>query len=181
MTISTYTVTGLTLTDPEGRECDLDDVMGLSEPAVLVECDDEGAVMVTHLPGLGAPESFTTNDDEELAHQARAQGWTPLTGFTGQHGYNGPVMHPSEYIGGGLARHILDTPGQYAVATVDDDDGEAYGWVVMHRACVLENTPTRCFGDLVLIYHGRPAPAVACERHAGSNLQDVFATVNPQV
>lgn len=179
--MTTYTVRDLTLVDDRGHDVDLDRVMGLSEPAVLVERDDEGTVTVTPLPGLGAPETLEEADDEELAHQVRAQGWELLTGFTGQYGYNGPVLHPSEYIGGGLAAHILATPGQYAVATVDDDDGQAHGWVVMHRACVLENTPTRCVGDLVLIYHGRPAPAVACQRHADENLQDVFAAVNPQV
>ena len=46
-------------------------------------------------------------------------GWTLLTGFTGQYGYNGPVMHPSEFIGGGLERHIRETPGYYVALVVN--------------------------------------------------------------
>lgn len=45
--------------------------------------------------------------------------WEPMTGYTGQHGYSGPHMHPSEYVGGALARDILDTPGLYVCVTVD--------------------------------------------------------------
>lgn len=54
-------------------------------------------------------------------------GWELLTGFTGQYSYNGPAMHPSEYIGGGLARHILDTPGLYTVLYGQDS------WYVAYR------------------------------------------------
>jgi hypothetical protein len=46
-------------------------------------------------------------------------GWTLLSGFTGQYGYNGPVMHASEYVGGGLERHIRETPGYYVVLIVN--------------------------------------------------------------
>lgn len=60
--------------------------------------------------------------------------WELLTGYTGQHGYNGPVMHPSEYIGGRMARDILDTPGVYVAVVVyadDEPDGpEPAGWAV---------------------------------------------------
>lgn len=41
--------------------------------------------------------------------------WRLLTGYTGQHGYNGPTMHVSEFIGGGMARSILERPGYYVV------------------------------------------------------------------
>jgi hypothetical protein len=46
-------------------------------------------------------------------------GWTLLSGFTGQDGYNGPVMHAPEYVGGGLERHIRETPGYYVVLIVN--------------------------------------------------------------
>lgn len=45
--------------------------------------------------------------------------WEPMAGYTGQYGYNGPHMHPSEYVGGGMARDILDTPGLYVCVLVD--------------------------------------------------------------
>jgi hypothetical protein len=46
--------------------------------------------------------------------------WEALSGFTGQYDYRGAVMHPSEYLGGGLARRILATPGLYVVTEVTD-------------------------------------------------------------
>lgn len=48
--------------------------------------------------------------------------WEALTGWTGQHGYNGPVMHQSEFLGGGLAQHVLDTPGVYVVVAVEVEE-----------------------------------------------------------
>ena len=66
-------------------------------------------------------------------------GWQFLTGFSGQYGYDGPLMHASEYIGGGLAEHIAEVPGLY-VATVayplpldEDGDHEPDSWVVLYR------------------------------------------------
>lgn len=40
-------------------------------------------------------------------------------GYTGQYGYNGPVMHASEILGGRLAEDILNTPGTYVVCAVE--------------------------------------------------------------
>lgn len=72
-------------------------------------------------------------------------------GYSGQHGYNGPEMHSSEYLGGGLAQDILNTPGEYALVPVRyecdedscgelwEDDEENCGdihmesWVVLRR------------------------------------------------
>lgn len=48
-----------------------------------------------------------------------SEGWTLLSGFTGQYSYNGPVMHSSEFIGGGLERHIRETPGYYVALVVN--------------------------------------------------------------
>lgn len=67
-------------------------------------------------------EEDTEGDDHGLDTN-----WSLLTGFTGQYGYHGPAMHPSEYIGGGLARHILDTPGLYTVLYGQDS------WYVAYR------------------------------------------------
>lgn len=62
-----------------------------------------------------------------------SEGWTLLTGFTQQYGYNGPHMHDSEYVGGALERHILSTPGIYVVTVATDSDGEDLGWVVAFK------------------------------------------------
>jgi hypothetical protein len=62
--------------------------------------------------------------------------WELLHGFSGQYGYNGSIMHPSEFIGGGLERHIRENAGYYVAVMVDtygeDDDGNdrTVGWSV---------------------------------------------------
>lgn len=67
------------------------------------------------------------------------EGWTLLDGYSGQYLYAGPLMHSSEFIGGGLARDILDTPGIYvALACYSlvpegcEDDGP-HMWAVARR------------------------------------------------
>jgi hypothetical protein len=61
-------------------------------------------------------------------------GWSLLDGWSGQDGYAGPIMHPSEYIGGGMARWILDNPGVYvALVNWDNDSDDADGWAVAAR------------------------------------------------
>ena len=60
--------------------------------------------------------------------------WALMTGYSGQYGYSGPIMHPSEFIGGRMANDILDQPGTY-VALVDyptDPDDEPDGWAVAY-------------------------------------------------
>lgn len=56
---------------------------------------------------------YTAYAPEMLDDELDDERWTLLTGRTGQYGYNGPTFHSSEYIGGGLAEYILDTPGYY--------------------------------------------------------------------
>lgn len=65
--------------------------------------------------GIYAPDYYNDTDAEELARV----GWEALTGYTGQYGYNGPHMHSSEYLGGGLARDVLSTPAVYVVVAVN--------------------------------------------------------------
>lgn len=67
-------------------------------------------------------EEDPDGDDHSLA-----DGWELLTGFTGQYGYSGPAMHSSEYIGGGLERHIRRTPGLYTVLYGDQ------AWYIAHK------------------------------------------------
>lgn len=45
--------------------------------------------------------------------------WELLTGYSGQHGYSGPCMHPSEFIDGKMARDILASPGVYVALSVE--------------------------------------------------------------
>jgi hypothetical protein len=45
--------------------------------------------------------------------------WELLDGYSGQYGYGGPAMHPSEFIGGRMARDILAEPGTYVAIVAD--------------------------------------------------------------
>jgi hypothetical protein len=80
-------------------------------------------------------------------HSSLPEGWELMTGYTGQYGYNGPCMHASEFIGGRMARDILETPGLYVVLIVESDCGlteeycnaedgcqcEPESWAVAHK------------------------------------------------
>lgn len=91
---------------------------------------------ITDAPNnLYAPDLY----DGEL----QGDGWEFFTtGYSGQYGYNGPIMHNSEYIGGGLERDILAQPGYYVSVvcywTPEDESDEAAenaieGWAVAYR------------------------------------------------
>jgi hypothetical protein len=85
------------------------------------------------------PEAWQWEDEINLP-----DGWSLMNGYSGQHGYSGPVMHVSEFIGGRMARDILETPGDYVALPVESDCGytqehcdeesgcdcEPAGWVV---------------------------------------------------
>ena len=90
----------------------------------VIEVLEDGSVI--DRPDVWAPELY---DGELSARQGDT--WSLLNGWSGQDRYPGPIMHQSEFIGGGMARWILETPGVY-VALVDypDDDSEPEGWAV---------------------------------------------------
>ena len=85
-------------------------------------------------PAVYAPSVF---HDDETDVTVDGPDWRPLRGYTGQYGYSGAVMHPSEYLGGRLAADILAEPGVYVVVAVevmpddDDDSPEPAGWAVL--------------------------------------------------
>jgi hypothetical protein len=74
-------------------------------------------------------------DDKDLITRMREQGWELMNGYSGQHGYSGPIMHASEYVGGRLERDILAEPGYYVVASVEtlDDSEEPAGWIIARK------------------------------------------------
>lgn len=90
----------------------------------VIEVHDDGSI--TEPRGIYAPELY----DSELVNDD----WSLLNGFSGQYRYAGPIMHQSEYIGGGMERYIRETPGIY-VALVDYplNDSEPEGWAVAVR------------------------------------------------
>lgn len=96
-----------------------EDTPGIYAPELLMGTDGDGQILAAH--------------EADYTEAARRQGWELERGWTGQYGYSGPVMHPSEYIGGALADHILETPGYWVAISVEDDTEEGAGWAVAYQ------------------------------------------------
>lgn len=88
-------------------------------------------------PDVYAPELYGVSGGTETI-----EGWTLLTGYSGQDRYSGPIMHNSEQIAGGIARDVLGTPGVYVALVClwepeDDDDPEdgpvLEGWAIARK------------------------------------------------
>lgn len=62
------------------------------------------------------PDVFAPVDGDRITDDACPDGWELIDGWSGQHGYSGPTMHASEYLGGAMARSVLDNPGVYCLA-----------------------------------------------------------------
>jgi len=113
------------------------DLNAMMEFDHVIQVHADGSV--TDAPkSVHAPESVY---DDSLESVYLGDDWSLLTGYTGQYGYNGPTMHPSEFIGGGLARDILAQPGYYValLSCADDtddpeaDDDNLAGWAVAFK------------------------------------------------
>lgn len=109
---------------PDNRA--LNDIMEFDH---VIEVHEDGSI--TDRSDLYAPECFY-GDDGKIDLGGSPE-WAPLDGYSGQDRYNGPIMHPSEYIGGRLEDNIRATAGIYVaviVTDLDDEDRPA-GWVVL--------------------------------------------------
>lgn len=117
----------------------LNDVLGFDTGAIEVHEDGTVTDADAYAPELymevDADGQSIHADDSDLHGQASHAGWELLTGWTGQSGYRGPVMHASEYLGGRLAEYILETPGIYTAVVVetDDDSEDAAGWAIARK------------------------------------------------
>lgn len=104
----------------------LNGVLGLDH-VIRVHADGT----VTEPEGVQAAEAYDDGGETRISSEGRSV----LTACTGQHGYNGPVMHASEYIGDGPANANLPTPGLYMAVTVLPTEGsdELAGCAVAYR------------------------------------------------
>jgi hypothetical protein len=90
--------------------------------------------LIVDVNGIYAPD--LRNGELETS----ADEWDLMDGYSGQSGYSGPIMHNSEFIGGGMERKIRETPGIYVALVCDwdpdedmgqsEDDDTAEGWAV---------------------------------------------------
>ncbi|SIC58860.1 hypothetical protein [Mycobacteroides abscessus] len=89
-------------------------------------------------------EILTPDGSSQDRIEGIPEGWELLRGFSGQYNYHGPTFHQSEFVGGGLERHILETPGDYVCLVASgyredgsqpefEDDDRGYGWWIAYR------------------------------------------------
>lgn len=109
----------------------------IMELGTVVEIDPKGEPIVRR--DLHAPEVYQglDNSGSVTGEPDVGSGWTLLAGFSGQDRYRGPLMHSSEYVGGGLERHIRENPGLYAAVMVSylgpEEEYEPDSWVTAYR------------------------------------------------
>lgn len=95
----------------------------------VVRVNDDGTV--AYEKDVYAPTLL----DDELDSSA----WEFFTtGYSIQYKYSGPIMHPSEYIGGILAEDILANPGVYVSVIAycspdenEEDGDDVSGWAIV--------------------------------------------------
>lgn len=88
---------------------------------------------------IDVPQVHITADRDVL--EIGRSGWAVLSGFSNQEGYSGPIIHPSEFFSGPMARQLhFETISKksdrvYALVEVTDpDDPDALvGWAVLER------------------------------------------------
>lgn len=100
----------------------------------LVEFDSAFIVTSEGIEPAASLYVPTVYNDDATDIYIESNEWEALTGYTGQYSYNGAVLHSSEYLGGGLARDILeDVGGIYAITTVEDSEDldNPAGWCVL--------------------------------------------------
>jgi len=115
----------------------------------VIRVNEDGTV-TENVPNVWAPEINLFGDSEgqidrdseaDMVADVAGQGWQLMDGWSGQYSYSGPIMHPSEFVGGGLEDYILETPGYYATVVVDippyyhdsSDESENAGWAIAYR------------------------------------------------
>lgn len=106
---------------------EIDHVIRVHADGSVTDANDD------NLPSTWAPEVVDFGAETYVSTP-----WSLMTGYTGQHGYNGPVMHTSEFVGGRLAEDILATPGLYVAVEVRDESGSyledgPIGWAVAYQ------------------------------------------------
>lgn len=100
------------------------------------------------LGGIWAPVYVAFSDEhggylEPVPEGDQFLKWDLMHGYTGQHGYRGPWMHESEYIGARMAEDILNTAGIYVAVypSILDNEGEEINPDTWAVAYISENIP----------------------------------------
>jgi hypothetical protein len=146
------------------REAEFDHVFTVHPNGTVSSPSGVHAPEVYHVEGEQHPRDVEIGGDDW-------ERWS--TGWTGQHGYNGAVMHASEQFAGNMATAVLREPGTYVLTTVEvlpedagDEDPSPAGWIVLKRTTTgygvnytadlltPDDTDTNCYGEECEPGHG---------------------------
>lgn len=97
---------------------------------IVGQMQDGRSVIENPLASVYAPSVYLYTDkdhngvgEEEIDNVAwnePQKTWEVVNGYSGQHGYSGPTMHASEFLGGGMARDVLENVGAvYVIVAVE--------------------------------------------------------------
>ena len=90
----------------DGRTVIEKSLLDVYAPEVILYVDKNGS-------GVGEEEI-------DLKDWREATDWIAVNGYSGQQGYRGPTMHSSEFLGGRMAKDVLeDIGGIYTLVTVE--------------------------------------------------------------
>lgn len=89
----------------------LDAAIDFDAPFNLNLRDDAGRVTLSRADGVYAPSVELDPKHGLLVddYTVDRSPWRAVSGHSGQHGYDDPIMHASEFIGGGMADYLLST------------------------------------------------------------------------
>lgn len=107
----------------------LNSVIDFDSPFRIVRTLDTGETVIADTNNVHAPsvQLFVDKNgngvyEEEIDDRPWNDSpyWEAVNGYSGQHGYSGPTMHTSEYLGGNMARDVLaDIGSTYVAVTVE--------------------------------------------------------------
>lgn len=107
----------------------LNSAVEFDSPFTIGHTDDAGITAIERADGVYAPEVYLYVDKDgngvgkeqiDLKDWDEATQWEAVNGYSGQHGYAGPTMHASEFLGGSMAHDVLaDKGATYVVVSVE--------------------------------------------------------------
>lgn len=96
---------------PLNHKMEFDHVVRVHPDGTVTDAEGSHYFELRHVSGAKPSHDFSASSD----------GWSLMNGYSGQYSYSGPIMHDSEFIGGGMERDILSTPGLYVALVCEAD------------------------------------------------------------
>lgn len=115
--------------------------MNPEDQSVDIEFDTAFAFNGQHITvnrSIIIPSVYVDDTPDPSTLTIESDQWQAITGFSGQHGYDGPIMHPSEQFSPNVLRSLYETHGTNAIyaltEVIDADDPDALvGWAILKR------------------------------------------------